>query len=429
MIQASAPNGTLPLAVRLGLLGFGAFFGLFLMEIALRVTGISYPDFYIPDPYRGAAMRPLEEGWYRGEGKQFVRVSSAGLRDREHELAKPPGTFRIAVLGDSYAEAKMVPMEKTFWSLLERGLQGCPAFQGQTVEAINFGVSGYGTAQQLLTLRHRVWPYSPDLVLLALFTGNDIRNNHRALERDPGIPYFLLKDGELILDDSFRQTSPAGFRNDSTPSLRTRLRRNLRTLQVVGEARRKWRAGPFRTPPPLAPGEEEGVDRAVFSPPTDPAWQEAWAVTEALIRQMRSEVEARGARFRLATLSAGIQVHPDLRFREEFHRRLGIDSLFYPDRRLAALAARENIPLTSLAEPLAAYAERHNAFLHGSPDTPPGTGHWNESGHALAARILIAEICAQGPHPSGAMHSASRRAVAPGLAMEQPASGVKSPTE
>ncbi len=62
----------------------------------------------------------------------------------------------------------------------------------QPFEIINFGVSGYGTAQELQILRHRVWDYSPDMIILAFLTGNDVRNNSRALQRDDRMPYYGL---------------------------------------------------------------------------------------------------------------------------------------------------------------------------------------------------------------------------------------------
>src|SRR5258705_6043099 len=85
-------------------------FSLVVAEVGLRVLGYSYPVFYVPDEYRGYALRPGMQGWYRKEGESWVRINSDGLRDREHDKAKPGGTFRIAVLGDSYAEALQVPM-------------------------------------------------------------------------------------------------------------------------------------------------------------------------------------------------------------------------------------------------------------------------------------------------------------------------------
>jgi len=102
-----------------------------------------------------------------------VRINSEGLRDREHPRHKPAGTVRVAVPGDSYAEALQVPLGDAFRAVTGRRLSAREAFGGRQLEVINFGVSGYQTAQELVTLRRRVWDYSPDIVLLAVTTAND----------------------------------------------------------------------------------------------------------------------------------------------------------------------------------------------------------------------------------------------------------------
>src|SRR4029078_7940013 len=170
---------------------------------ALRFIGFSYPNFWLPDPVLGTVLTPGMEGWQVDEGKAYVKVSSQGLRDREHPLAKPAGTYRIAVLGDSYAEAMQVDVERAFWALLPKKLEACGFAKGKKVETVNFGVSGYGTGHELLMLQNRVWPYAPDMVLLAFFPGNDVRNNSKALEGEKR-PYFSLKDGKLLADMAFR---------------------------------------------------------------------------------------------------------------------------------------------------------------------------------------------------------------------------------
>src|SRR4029077_3371555 len=113
-------------------------------------------------------------------------------------------------LGDSYPEAFPVPVEEAFWSIMEKKLQECGAFGGRRVEVINFGVSGYGTAQELLTLREHVWQYTPDIVMLTVTTNNDISDNLRALKKTDEIPYFIYREGRLTLDDSFQESH--GFR-------------------------------------------------------------------------------------------------------------------------------------------------------------------------------------------------------------------------
>ncbi|MFQ5914576.1 MAG: SGNH/GDSL hydrolase family protein, partial [Nitrospinota bacterium] len=96
----------------------GLMAGFLLGEIGLRVAGISYHSFYTYDEYRGIALRSGTEGWHRKENEVYLRINSDGLRDREHTIEKPPDTLRIAVLGDSFAQAREVPMENAFWAVM-----------------------------------------------------------------------------------------------------------------------------------------------------------------------------------------------------------------------------------------------------------------------------------------------------------------------
>lgn len=149
--------------------------------MGLGLLRIEYPRFHEFDPQVGAKLRPGVRGHWLEEGGGYVSINSEGFRDKEHAHKKPPNTLRIAVLGDCYAEAMQVNMEETFWAVMERNLQGCKDLQGRQVEVINFGISGYGTTQELLALRKWVWKYSPDVILLAFVTGNDIADNSPVL--------------------------------------------------------------------------------------------------------------------------------------------------------------------------------------------------------------------------------------------------------
>src|SRR5213593_1040374 len=176
---------------RLGLILFGLVVGIVIAEAGLRLIGYSFPEFYVTDNSRGYALRAGLSGWYRKENEVFIQLNSDGLRDREHAKPKPPNTIRIAIVGDSYVEALQVPVEATFWSILEKRLNDCSANQ-KRIEVINFGVSGNGTAQELLTLREHIWGYSPDIVLLAFTTSNDIIDNSRVLKKAKDVPYFVF---------------------------------------------------------------------------------------------------------------------------------------------------------------------------------------------------------------------------------------------
>jgi hypothetical protein len=384
---------------KLALAAAATALALLVAEAALRGAGVSYPNFYRPDPDRGWALRPGAEGWWRKEGLAWVRISSAGLRDVEHAAAKPPGRLRIAVLGDSCAEALQVPVERTFWKLLERRLASCPAATGgRGVEALDFGVAGYGTAQELLTLRRQVWRFQPDLVLLAFYPGNDVRNNARPLEQDPLRPYFTLgPDGRLALDDSFRAAAGYRLRRTFAARLAYGAYDHLRLLQVAKQGKSVvdgWiGAARARSKEEGEALQELGLDNAVYSPPRDQDWRDAWRVTEAMIAAMRDDAAAHHARFGLAVLTTGMQVHPDPAVRAAFMRKLGVADLFYPGRRLAAFGSAAGIPVLDLAPPLQRLAVRDRVFLHGFANTAPGEGHWNERGHAAAAALIADWLC------------------------------------
>jgi hypothetical protein len=388
----------------------GLIFGLGLSEIFLRVIGYSYPLFYTTDYYRGFALLPGVEGHYQREGESYVRINSDGLRDREHAKVKPAGTVRIAVLGDSFCEAMHVPLEQTFWSLLEQRLQDCNAFPGKKVEVINFGVSGYGTAQELMSLRQKVWDYSPDLVVLAFTTYNDIYDNSRALSRTEEVPYFTYQNGELTYDASFRDSRTYRQRDSKLNRFGRWLHNELRVVQLVHYVqfvaklrltdwrnRRRLAAQNQIKPaegsgPTVRNAEDIGIDNMVYIEPGDQNWQEAWRVTEGLVKQMRDDVAQKKARFLLITLSNAIQVYPDPLVRQKFLQHVGSDTIFYPNFRLQALADREQIDFLDLAQPMQVYADQNKIFLHGF-GSDLGNGHWNASGHKVAAELIAQKLC------------------------------------
>ena len=383
-------------------------FGLIMSEIFLRVIGYSYPLFYTSDYSRGFALAPGVEGQYQREGASYVRISSDGLRDREHSRTKPANTVRIAVLGDSFSEAMHLPLEQTFWFLLQQKLQQCNAFPGKQVEVINFGVSGYGTAQELITLREKAWDYSPDLVLLAFTTYNDIYDNSRALSKTEEVPYFVIRNGELVYDASFRDSKTYRQRDSRLNRMGRWIHNHLRTVQLIHyvqfvtklrltDWRNKRRLAEAQSQtaekaPAVRNAEDIGIDNMIYVEPRDEAWREAWGVTEALVKQIGAEVNQRGAKFLLVTLSNAVQVYPDQAVRQRFLQHIGSPTIFYPNLRLKSFADRERTDFLDLAQPMQAYADQNKVFLHGF-GSDLGNGHWNADGHRLAADLIAQKIC------------------------------------
>jgi hypothetical protein len=387
---------------KMGLICTGLGVGFLLVELLLRVFSVSFPLFYQLNPHTGISLRPGLEARHHTEGRNIIKISSAGLRDQEHSKIKPENTFRIAVLGDSQAEAMGVPLETTFWAVMERKLNQCENFGGKQVEAINFGVADFGTAQELMALRHYAWDYSPDLVLLAISTSTDIRNNSRILDGSPVRPYFYYEGNELKFDDSFLQSSEYKARSTWAAKVLYTFLTYSRTLQILREARtRLMDDQAVQRKKRLEENVEIEIDDAirehniftmVYREPRDKIWQEAWKITEGLLMLMNKEIIEKNARFLVVSLNDDQQVKPDPLERERFEEKIGVKDLFYPVERIEAIGEKGGFQVLSLGKKFQEFATKNKVFLHGFGGNL-GMGHFNKVGHKLTGETIAEHIC------------------------------------
>lgn len=386
---------------QLSLILGGIIAGVFLGELALHLGGIkglkkpsepvSFDTYRLDDPAGAWSLNPGASFEWQGEGERsFIQANKDGLRDREHTKEKPPKTFRIALVGDSYAEALQVPMEKTFWWKMRKQLnKKCTALGDRKVEVINFGVQGYGTAQELMTLRQKVWKYSPDLVILAFFPGNDIINNSKKLDLYKRRPFFVYKNGELVPDMSWLKMSPKEheyLKFSSVDYLPTWLVNNSRILQLVRKVDLDHKKR-------LLDATEKELSPKNFQEPIEPVWKEAWQVTEGLITLMNQEVKVKKADFMVLIVSTGIQVHPDPIARQSYMKQFGIKDLYYPNQRIKSLGDRLNITTLDTVPRLREYAEKNKTCVQGFPNALPCEGHWNNQGHEQVGQLIAEHLC------------------------------------
>ncbi len=340
-------------------------------EVVLRLAGARFSSsFYVLDADVGWALRPNIKGDNTQENTVAIEINSAGQRDNiEHPLAKPPGTFRVALLGDSFAEAFQVPLEQSIAKQLEVNLNACKG--NQKAEVINFAVGGYGTQQEILTYRLKAKAYNPDLVILLFYTGNDIYNNHPLLNptNADAAPYF----------DRPALAAPSALREAwSQVNLHSHLARfisdvyyKLRRDNTAGEQRRVQTFG------------ENYMNKLVYSPPVHPEMKEAWRTTEAALLAFQKETK-----FLLAVASSNFQVNPEPGKRSGFLAFSGATELFYAEKRLSALG----LPTLLLGPPMLEEADAKQIYFHGF-SASLGSGHWNAEGHAFAARLISQSIC------------------------------------
>lgn len=363
---------------------------LFVFELALRLLKFSHPVFHMTDQELGVKLRPGVKGWQTREGQAFVEINSNGFRDRQRIPKKGEFVYRVAVLGDSYTEALQVNREDTFCSVIETNL-GDRELEGYaSVEVLNFGVAGYGTGQELMLLEGYVEQFEPDLVVLAFLTGNDIRNNSMVLETSKR-PFYFLEKGELRRDYSFRDSQAFRIKSSLPFVAFLEMSEHVRLLQLANRTRFALQAiGHQRGD--SSPQSEFGLDYLVYQDPFDESWREAWEVTEAILVEMAEESARQKAAFLVVTLSNSDQVNPDTSIREGVCQSLGIEDLFYPDRRVAAFCESQGIEFLTLAPLLLEEATKRNECFHGFENTKLCSGHWNEGGHAVAGKFISDRI-------------------------------------
>jgi hypothetical protein len=370
------------------LLGIGL--PLLALEIALRLFGPFLPgnydtgSFVQRHPILGHFHRPNHTNWIKTP--QFtirMDINPMGLRDPRQSYTKPPGVFRILLLGDSYVEAAQVQAEQSISMVLERKLTET---LGRPVEVINGGVFGYGTAQEYLLLDLEGVKFQPDLVVLFFCHCNDIPNNNYRLELIDGElsralkPYFDLADGseELTLIPP------------PPPSQRTSLRERLRDHSLLFNVIESGVVYKFELQNPReafngVDGLEEPTRGKYDAKPTG-EWDRAWRITERVLEKTK----ARAAEVGAPLVIVGI---PEWRMLEraywqrDANKRLVESGRGGPDapvKLLDGVARRLGVAHLDLLPVFQPRVQRDGLFRY----YIEGDYHWTADGHVVAADTL-----------------------------------------
>lgn len=324
----------------------------------------------------------------RDEFDVVIRINSLGQRGPERGYEKPAGTRRVLILGDSFAEGYYVPEEASARAVLEGYLNkgGC----GRD-EVLTGGTAGYSTDQELLLYRLEGRRYRPDLVVVFFF-GNDLYFNTTGIGTAARPkPYFdLASRWELLVRNSpVPEPSPeiAFLRSRSVEPWRGSMALrflSLRTSRGHPELHRALsRFGlvePLSFDPPL-----EFLPFCSWNRTERWAVDDMWNRTSAILRALKADVESDGGRLAVLYVPYRFEVNDgawDLtrrRYRKE--RTWDRDAVI---KRLSAHCSFLGIPVIDPREGLRPReASPRPAYF-------PLDGHWNDVGHAEAARALFA---------------------------------------
>lgn len=370
---------------RLALIAGSLLFTVVLIEISLRLfPGLLPPGFGV-EASRTVEVNPNEFGFYQfdptigwvgvpnaegtlvtTESETAVHFNSAGLRDDEYTLEKPEGVTRIAVLGDSFTWGYGVEQDENFAAVLEQRF----AIEGQPVEVINFGLTGYGTDQSYLIYQEIAHAYDPDIVILAFYENDVLEVANERMYGYPKPYYRLDEAGQLTLTniplpepDDWLATREHGLSPLGVPgTLKNRLYSTFQTIHLV-----RFLLGKLRV-------ATESKD--IYNQDA-----EVWSRMQALITALHDDVTADGAELVILYIPTRWEILRTAPWAFEF------------DRMTDFLTA--DLPGVTIIDPRDA--------LRASPDVPPAGlyfefngGHWAAPGHALVGNLLYDRLLDEG---------------------------------
>jgi len=361
---------------------------LLLLELAAR---------FLPPPLDGSS-NPAdtcsnETGW-RGKANFTTTVATgnyvhdlalngAGMHDSDHALTKSAKTLRIIMLGDSFVQAIQVKETETSHQVLEDLLK-----PRQQIEVISAGVGGWGTGQQLLYYRNQGRAYQPDLVLLMLYMGNDVKDNlpGRGVTVDGYncyTPYFVTTNGQL-------NPTPWYFAPGLPPStghgwLGQQFINNM-LGRVYQHSYLYAHLEPLLSQPPL---KSSVLD---FYIGKNELFDYGLQLTLELVQQLQHEVEQDGSRFAVVLITpmnllefSQLTVIEREKIYQELPDLRRAEDIKPPNEMLTQALTQANVPVLDLFPTFIQHADKTAENLYFK-----GDHHWNVDGNRLAAEAIAA---------------------------------------
>lgn len=124
-----------------------------------------------------------------------------GFRDIDRSREKGVGSFRIALIGDSVSMQAVLPLQKLYFRRLQVLLDEHD--WEKKIEILNFGVTGYSTAQEVSLLENTILGFAPDAILWQ-FHDNDSLDPRKS-NADGGLAAYYSSPRSRFIDDITRK--------------------------------------------------------------------------------------------------------------------------------------------------------------------------------------------------------------------------------
>jgi len=324
---------------------------------------ITYGAFHRPKP--GFEMKTSNP-----ESSVTWKINSKGLRDNEIGYDKPPGTYRILGLGDSFTFGYAVEQEDTFLHKLE-ALLNHDHPNGKSFkhfETINMGVGGYGQVSEYNIMTKEGLKYKPDMIILAVCVGNDVQES-------------LIELGKVSSSGQPSGNTPENKRG-FIYKIKNYLGQRLHTYSFISKRLHK-----LLVKYKIRKVSEYTVD--IFNRKSKAQVSEGWKVSKEFILKIADTAKMNSAEFLVIFIPVRHQV--DFNewglIRNAYKLNEKDYDIHKPQKILKEFCNENNIDCLDLLRPLQ-HAEQFPFYLHEE-------GHFNKHGHKLTAEIIYDHIINQ----------------------------------
>jgi hypothetical protein len=322
--KATPPPRKRRIGLYLAMLAISGIVALGLAEIALRlfpIPGITFHNYYY-DEVTGGKFYPNSSLMFRGDDGVLIRrgVNSWGFPDVEHAMEASPGTLRIGFFGDSYVEALQVPIEQTFFRLIENDLDlragdlarsrtraGLPV---NGVETIAFGVSGRGALQSYLECARWMEKLDRDYVVY-VFVENDPADQIRELKGPGTLPYPILAGDSFTIDNT--EVEAVAYKSSWWHRAMQRMKSNSLVVSTIEGRLKLLKEHGIKREVTAADREGRADAGAGYAPMPTSAWppelvKTGWELQERVMDKWRTEAKAQGRRFVVMHVPRGNEI-------------------------------------------------------------------------------------------------------------------------
>lgn len=315
-------------------------------------------------------------------------LNSRGFLTPEYDPSNPQGAYRVVALGDSFTfKAGEAPFDAQWTTLLGRKLaEGWK----REVEMINLGLPGVGPRFERRLWQLEAAQLAPDLVLLALYVGNDFSDEEGLYHL--GMYATGSRFGDALVKHSLaarlarnvwrrEQSEHAAARSAATTeSSAPRFGVELEGYAASYDDERPsfteeayLDLGRFRMEV-LSRARRAGLERSVD------------AVADEVV-ELQREVNAAGARFVVVIAPDEFQLDPGLAAKAIARAQLGAQDceLDAAQRLFTERLRRDRIEFVDLLPAFRSRAASERLYR-------PLDSHWNRAGNRLAAEELSREL-------------------------------------